>query len=393
MDALSLCVFLSCVGLIFYVIVGYPLLLGWMARRRGRPAAKRYELKSVSILIAVYNGEAFLRDKLDSVVALDYPRDLLEVFVLSDGSTDKTAAIAREYAAQGVQLIELPKGGKPAALNYGIAKSKGEILVLTDVRQVLEPASVREMAACFADLTIGVVSGDLPFRKARDSEELNTSLYWRYERWMRKRLGELGSTFGATGPFYGMRRSLAPVMPAETLLDDMYLPLAAFFKGYRVIVDEQSRAIDYPLSIRGEFRRKVRTLAGNYQIMQQYPRLLTFRNPMLFHFLSYKLGRLLLPLFFAGMLIASFGLPWPLPLWTLTPQIVFYLLALLDLWVPAGSVIRRLSSPARTVVSMLAAAACAVSVFFVPPHRLWTVTQARPAGPIVDGNGKVTPDT
>lgn len=379
MATLSIYAFLICAGLIFYVIAGYPLVLGWLARRNGRRPAKQNQLKSVSILIAVYNGEAFLRDKLQSVMGLDYPRELLEIFVLSDGSTDDTAAIAREFADQGVQLFELPKGGKPVALNFGIQKAIGEILVLTDVRQVLEPASIREMVSCFADPTIGVVSGDLPFRKARDSEESNTSLYWRYERWMRKRLGELGSTFGATGPFYGMRRSLARQMPPETLLDDMYLPLGAFFEGYRVIVDEQARAIDYPLSIQGEFRRKVRTLAGNYQIMQQFPRLLTLRNPMLFHFLSYKLGRLLLPVFFVVMFVASFGLPWPVRLWALIPQLLFYALAILDLWVPSQSAIRRASGPARTVVSMLAAAACAVSVFFVPPHKLWTVTQARPA--------------
>lgn len=390
MLTVSVCAFFICAGLIFYVIAGYPLLVGWMAGRWGRLPEKRYdELKSVSMLIAVYNGEVFLREKLQSVVQLDYPRELLEVFVLSDGSTDGTAVIAREFSSQGVQLFELPKGGKPTALNYGISKASGELLVLTDVRQILEPASVREMVACFADPTIGVVSGDLPFRKGRDTEESNNSVYWRFERWLRKRLGELGSTFGATGPFYGMRRSLAPVMPPDTLLDDMYLPLAAFFKGYRVIVDEQARAIDYPLSIQGEFRRKVRTLAGNYQIMQQYPQLLTFRNRMLMHFLSYKLGRLLLPMFFLGMFIASFGLPWPLPVWVLTPQILFCALALLDLWVPSGSPIRRLSSPPRIVFSMLAAAACAVSVFFVDPHRLWTVTQARPTGsPTNAGAGK-----
>ena len=89
-----------------------------------------------------------------------------------------------------------------------------------------------------------------------------------------------------------------------------------------------------------------------------------------------------------ALFFASFGLPWPMPVWAVTPQVLFYALAFLDLWVPAGSAIRRLSGPARTVVSMLAAAACAVSVFFVPPHRLWTVTQARPAGSGPAGTGK-----
>jgi poly-beta-1,6-N-acetyl-D-glucosamine synthase len=348
-----------------------------MAGRWGLPVAKEAGLKSISILIAVHNGDHFLGDKLDSIVNLDYPRELMEVFVLSDGSTDGTAEVARRYASSGIQLLELPKGGKPVALNAGIMRSRGEILVLTDVRQVLEPDSVKEMVACFADPTIGVVSGDLPMREGIDREESNTSLYWRYERAIRKNLGKLGSTFGATGPFYAMRRNLAPVMPADTLLDDMYLPLAAYFRGYRVIVDEVARAIEYPFSVQGEFRRKVRTLAGNYQIMLQYPRLLTWRNPMLFHFVSYKVGRLLLPWFFLGFLISSFALPRPWDRILVGGQLAFYGLAALDPIVPANSAIQRLSTPCRTVVTLLAAAALAILVFVVPPHRLWKVTQAR----------------
>ncbi len=348
-----------------------------MADRHGLPVAKQYGQKTISILIAVYNGERFLADKLDSVVKLDYPRELMEVYVLSDGSTDGTADVARRYAADGIQLLELPKGGKPAALNAGILRSRGEILVLTDVRQVLEPDSVKEMVACFSDPTIGVVSGDLPMREGIDAEESNTSLYWRYERAIRKNLGSLGSTFGATGPFYAMRRDLAPVMPVDTLLDDMYLPLAAYFRGYRVIVDEAARAIEYPFSVKADFTRKVRTQAGVYQIMRLYPALLTRRNPMLFHFVSYKIGRLLLPWLFLGTLVSSFGLPHPWAVVLVSLQAIFYGLAVVDHFVPASSGIRRLSAPARTVVTMLAAAALAVSVFFVPPHRLWIVTQAR----------------
>ena len=369
--------FLLCGAAIVYVIAGYPLLLRWRARRYGRPVGKQPQWKTVSILIAVHNGDKFLAEKLDSVVRLDYPRDLIEVFVLSDGSTDATAAIARRYASHQIQLLEFPRSGKPAVLNEGIARSRGEILVLTDVRQVLEPDSVTELVACFADPTIGVVSGDLPMRQGIDIEESNTSLYWRYERAIRKDLGKLGSTFGATGPFYAMRRELAPVMPVNTLLDDMYMPLAAYFRGYRVIVDESARAIEYPFSVRGEFRRKVRTLAGNYQIMRQYPALLTPRNRMLFDFVSYKIGRLLLPWLFLGLFVCSFGLSAPWAPILVGAQILFYALAAADLLVPETSAIKRLTTPARTIVTLLAAAALALSVIFVPPHRLWKVTQAR----------------
>lgn len=370
-------VFLLCGAGIIYVVAGYPILLSRMASRRAIPVAKRDRPLPISILIAVHNGERFLGDKLDSVVALDYPRELMEVMVLSDGSTDGTAEVARRYSAQGVELLELARGGKAAALNAGIARSRGEILILTDVRQVLEPDSVRQMVACFADPTVGVVSGDLLVREGADLEESSTSLYWRYERGIRKNLGKLGCTFGATGPFYGIRRELAPVLPADTLLDDMYIPLAAWFRGYRLIVDESSRAIEYPFSLGSEFRRKVRTLAGNYQIVLQYPALLSFKNRMLLHFVSYKTGRLLLPWLFLGVLVSSFGLPRPWVEILLAGQAVFYGLALLDLVIPSESALKRLSTPARTVVTLLAATALAVSVFCVPPRRLWKVTQAK----------------
>jgi cellulose synthase/poly-beta-1,6-N-acetylglucosamine synthase-like glycosyltransferase len=362
---------------IVYVIAGYPLLLRWSAARNAVPVAKQPQLKPISILIAVHNGDRFLADKLDSVVNVDYPRELMETYVLSDGSTDGTAEIARSYADRGIQLLELPKGGKPAALNVGIARAKGEILILTDVRQVLERGSLREMVGNFADPTIGVVSGDLPMREGIDAEESNTSLYWRYERAIRKSLGKLGSTFGATGPFYAIRRELATVMPPDTLLDDMYLPLAAHFRGYRLIVDEAARAIEYPFSVNAEFRRKLRTLAGNYQIMARYPALLTWRNRMLFHFVSYKIGRLALPWLFVGLFASSFGLPRPWAAILVLLQVIFYGLAAVDLVLAPDSALKRLATPARTVVTLLAAAALAVSVFFVPPHRLWVVSQAR----------------
>jgi poly-beta-1,6-N-acetyl-D-glucosamine synthase len=373
-------VFLASAALIVYVIAGYPLLLKLLAARFGRLPQKRYETRTVSMLIAVYNGEKFIADKLDSVVALDYPKELLQVIVLSDGSTDATARIAGQYEDRGIRVIELPRGGKPAALNAGMKVATGEILVLTDVRQILEPDSIREMVACFADPTVGGVSGDLPTRQGVDSEESNTSLYWRYERAIRKDFGKLDSTLGATGPFYAMRRSLARPMPADTLLDDLFLPLGPFFEGYRVVVDERARALEYPLSVKGEFRRKIRTQAGIYQTVMRCPALLTPKNRLLFHFVSYKLGRLALPWLFLAVLASSFWLPRPYAAVALGAQAVFYLPALVDFWLPEGVSIKRVTTPARTVVVMLAAVAAAVAVFFVPPHKLWKVTQARHRG-------------
>ncbi len=378
--SLALVGFLVTAGLLAYIFAGYPLLLGILARYRGKPIEKREQRKSVSVLIAVHNGERFLAAKLDSVLALQYPKELLEVIVLSDGSTDRTEEIARQYEPRGVKLLVLPKGGKPAALNAGIAQSRGEILVLTDVRQVLEPASVAHLVACFADPSVGVVSGDLLMRRADAPEQAVFPLYWRLERWIRKQQGKLDSMLGATGPFYAMRRELAVEMPADTLLDDMYLPLAAFFRGYRAIVDEDARALDYVPPLKAEFGRKVRTLAGNYQIMWQYPALWSPRNRMFFHFVSHKVARLVLPYLFLLLLAFSFGLPGYLAWAAVAAQAAFYLLAAVDPLIPPSWPVKRASSPIRAFVLLVAAALFAIVIFFVPPRKLWKTTKLQETG-------------
>lgn len=359
---------------ILYTVAGYPVILGWLARRRARPVQKRFEPRTASFVIAVHNGADFLAGKLRSILDLDYPRELMEIVVVSDASTDATDDIARSFAAEGVRFMRVVRGGKPAALNAAVPETSGEILVLTDVRQTLERDSLRRLIACFSDAQVGVVSGDMVVRRG-NIEETNVGLYWRYERWIRKQLGRVDSMMGATGPFYAIRREVFRPMPKELLLDDMFVPLSAFFRGYRLIVEEDARAFDYPTGVETEFWRKVRTLAGNYQLLRYMPELLSFRNRMLFHYLSYKIARLLLPWAVLGLLLSSFGLPRPWREAALGGQAIFYGLALSDLLVGSGSAWKRLSSPARTVVSMLAATACAVAVFFVPAQKLWKPTQ------------------
>jgi len=358
----------------FYILAGYPLLLAWRARRSNRPVTKDLKPQPVSIILAVRDGDKFLAAKLDSILQSDYPRELMEIIVVSNGSSDGTCAVAANYATRGVRLVEVNRGAKPDAINEGVRLATANILIFTDVRQILDPGSIGRLVACFADPTVGVVSGFLVIRPA-GIEEDNVSLYWRYERWIRSNLSRLDSMLGATGALYAMRRELFRPMPSDTLLDDVYVPLAAFFNGYRLILEENASLYDYATTASSEFRRKVRTLAGNYQVMRQYPALLTARNRLLFDFVSYKLARLLLPWIVLAILAVSFFLPRPWAEIFITMQAVFYSLAVLDLVTGPRSPLKRLSSPARTVASLLAASACAIVIFFVPANRLWKPTQ------------------
>jgi len=314
-----------------YVVFGYPVLLAVLARFRTAPVAKSPQSKRVTVLLPVHNGAAWIEPKLRSILALDYPRELIEILVVSDGSDDATDDVVRGFASQGVELAVLPRGGKMVALDEGIGRATGEILFFTDVRQELDPASLRSLVACFADPKVGVVSGELVIRQGRTLEEANVGAYWRYEKWIRKHQSSLDSIMGATGCIFAMRASLAAPLAAETILDDMVLPLRAFFQGYRLILDEGARAYDDPTSLRSEFRRKVRTLAGVYQTMGWFPQLLGPRNRMWIHFVSHKLGRLLLPWAILLILAASFGLPGSWRTLALAAQAAFCVLILSDL--------------------------------------------------------------
>ncbi len=368
---LAIALFCGAAALGFYILLGYPLLLGLMARTRPKPVAKRRQRKTVSVVIAAHNGERFIAAKLDSLLALDYPRELIEILVVSDGSTDATDEIVAGYASRGVRLLRVDRGGKCAALNSGIPLTNNEILLLTDIRQEVAPDSLQAMIDCFADPAVGAVSGDLVIRKGASHDEADIGLYWRYETWIRNRLSDIDSIFGATGPFYALRRELAVAIPPDQLLDDMYLPLAAYFRGYRLIVESRARAFDYPTSREAEFARKRRTLAGNYQILRAYPALLGPANRMWFHFASYKLGRLLLPWILIVLLLSSYFLPAPWRWWMLGAQILFYGLAAVDPRLPSGFPAKRIASFARTFVSLMLAAVLGLSVFFVPPRSLW----------------------
>ena len=374
-------VFLASAALLLYITAGYPLLLARLRRSSSQPVRRGDITPTVSAIIAVYNGAAHIGVKLKSLQALDYPPGRLQVIVASDGSTDETAAIARTFP--GTEVLELPRRGKCAAQNAGIARATGEILLLTDVRQTLEPPSLRSLVSNFNDPRVGVVSGLLKIRTADSPSKTSSAAneigaYWRYEAWIRDSLSAIDSIFGASGSLYAIRRELAVPIPEDILCDDMYLPLAAFHRGYRLIVEPEAVMWDYPTNRASEFHRKVRTLAGNYQLWFHYPWLLTPANRMWLHFLSYKAGRLFLPWLLIAMAASTLFLPSPWREVLALPQIAICTLAALHPWLPRQ--LQRLSSPIRTFVVMMVAALAALQILFVPARRLWKVNGASPGG-------------
>jgi len=377
MQAVSLAVFVIAAAVMFYALFGYPLLLGWMARRANNPITKDDKLRTVSFVICVYNGEKFLEPKLRSILDLNYPRELVEILVVSDGSTDGTDEVARSFQSQGVKLLRVPHGGKPDALNIAVPQTSGEIIVFTDVRQTLDPDCLRNLIANFGDPRVGAVSAELRVVSEQTHEEFYTDLYWRYELWMRKQMMRIDSSFGCSGACYGLRRTLWTSFPPNLLCDDAYLPLTAFFKGYRVVYEPTARIFDFPTTLDSEFERKVRRQAGLYQLLKFLPELLSSRNRMRLHFLSGKYGRVVVPYCLILIALATFGLP---PYWRAAAaigQLIFYGLAALDAILPATFPLKRITSPFRTFVVLMACSLFGVKVFFVPPKSLWKETTVR----------------
>lgn len=354
---------------VFYALFGYPLLLLVWGRIRPRPIHRAPLHLSVSVLIPVRNGERYLRQKLESLFRLEYPPDLLQVIVVSDGSSDRSAAIAREFPS--VTLIELTPSGKCAALNAAMARATGDILFFTDVRQPLHPACLANLISCFADPSVGVASGELVIMESDHHEHANVGLYVRFEEWLRKRISAVGSVAGATGAAYAMRRRLAVPLPEDLLVDDTYLPISAYFQGYRVILDGSAIAYDFPNLVVDEFRRKVRTLAGIYQIVGRFPRLFNPRYDISFHFLSHKFARLLLPYAFLLIAVTSFFLPAPWAAIALAIQGAFYALALLDFLLPQNFRLKRVPSLCRHFLTLLAASMAASSILVRSSQSLW----------------------
>ena len=372
-------VFTLACALAFYALVGYPLLLNWIARRANNPVRKDDKLRTVSLVIAVYNGEKFLERKLKAIFAQNYPRELMEVLVVSDGSTDRTDEIAQSFANQGVKFLRVPRGGKAAALNAGVPLVSGEILVLNDVRQTLDPHCLRKVIACFGDPKVGAVSPQTIIVQGETHEETTTSLYWRYEHWIRLRLTRIDSTFGYSGAFAAIRRELWVPLPPGTLLDDVYEPLVSFFKGYRILYEPTATMYDFPTVLHSEFRRKVRLQAGLYQMLQIMPELLSSRNRMRLHFLSAKYGRIVIPYCMIAVALSTIGLPPYFRAVAVGAQVLFYGLALLDAVVPDGVALKKITAPIRTFVVLMAASLAAVRVYFVPPTSLWKDVSYRPS--------------
>ena len=372
-------VFWISVGTILYTYLGYPLILYVRSRWSARPVRSAPILPSISIIVAAHNEAHTLPDKLHNLLQMDYPQDRLEVVVVSDGSTDGTNELLSQRVDGKLLAFILPEHkGKAIALNRGIEAARGEVLVFTDARQRIEENALKCLTADLADPEVGCVSGELMLARAKQEPGEGAGLYWRMEKKIRRWESLSGSVVGATGALYAARRSLVVPLPEGILLDDVYIPMHVARQGARVVFEPEARVWDsLPASLGQEFRRKIRTLTGNYQMLQSVSWLLSPSNPVLFRFVSHKLLRLAVPFALAGVFGSSLLLHASVYKLAMLTQLIFYGFGLLGLAHPWLGFASRPANAVLTFLTLNAAALVAFLNFVTGKKPVWESLDTR----------------
>ena len=369
-------VFWGAAGLIAYTYLGYAGWLWLRSRWRPQPVRTGTFTPFISIVMIVHNEASVLAGKLQNLMELNYPENLFELVVVSDGSTDSTDDILSQYAQDPrVRVILNSQArGKAAGLNDAIEVARGEIVVFTDARQKIESQAVQLLLENFSDPDVGCASGELMLGDPDSGEAAKgVGLYWRIEKKIRDLESASGSVVGATGALYAVRRNLLVAVPPETILDDVYIPMHVVRQGTRVIFDERARAWDLPdLGTGREFARKVRTLTGNYQLLQLAPWLLSGANPIRFEFISHKLLRLIVPFALAAVLVSSLLIREPIYRTAFVIQLAFYGLSMLAMVQLKRGVLARLADAAFTFVILNTAAVVAFAHFISGRKAAWS---------------------
>ena len=302
--------FTACVLLVAYTYVLYPLAIGLLTRLWPRPMRPNGPIVTgVSFVMAARNEGLRIAQRIE-----EFKRQLStahvegEVIVVLDGP-DGPLHPALEQAGRKdrVLVLTLPQNqGKAAAITVGAMRSTYEVLAFADVRQHWQDDALRQLLENFRDPRVGAVSGELVLQQGQGVTE-GVGIYWKYEKWLRSHEAIVDSVVGATGAISAVRRELFNGVPAGTVLDDVYWPLVVVMRGFRVVYDRGALAFDrLPANANDEFRRKLRTLSGNYQLLTLLPSaLLPWKNRIWLQYVSHKLLRLAVPWALLGAVIST----------------------------------------------------------------------------------------
>lgn len=302
-------IILLSVMFIFYVYIGYPLAIYLLAKNKKKSFPTISYKGDISIVMVVCNEESNISKKLDNILSLKYSGGNLQIIVVDDASDDDTLRLIRSYGEK-VRLLSLPNRlGKANGLNQAMKHVNTELTLMVDCRQTLEKDVVTLLSSWFAtDKKVGAISGELMFLQ-QGSNEFSNGMdgYWKYEKLIRSSEAAISSVPGVTGALYMLRSNAFQPIEPDTLLDDVLIPMNAIKQGWKVGFDSRAIAWDVPsTSISNEKKRKIRTLSGNYQLLQREPKwIMPFGHPIWLQFFSHKIARLVAPFVGVASLVSS----------------------------------------------------------------------------------------
>jgi cellulose synthase/poly-beta-1,6-N-acetylglucosamine synthase-like glycosyltransferase len=317
--------FWASVAGVFYPYLIFPLILIIFSRMVNAGVDKRAITPAVSMIIAAFNEEKSIAAKLDNALALEYPAGSLEIIVASDGSSDKTVAIASNYASAGVSCLDLPRRGKVFALIDAVEACTGSILMFSDANTMFEPRALQMMVQNFADDAVGGVCGNQLHSKVAvgDSSTQGEQMYWSYDKWLKILESRSGSIVSADGAIYAIRKNLFQAPESAAVTDDFAISTRVVEQGFRLVYEPEARASEPPAgNASKEFGRKVRIInRGLRGVMLRKKMLNPFRHGFYsLTLFSHKISRRLVPVFLVLLFVSSFFL---------ANEHIFYLVTLL----------------------------------------------------------------
>ena len=299
-------------GLILYSYLIYPIGMWLYSSFKGENGDvlgndRDEYYPSVSLIISAYNEDSVIKEKIENCLALDYPFERLEIIIASDGSDDRTNEIIRREASTRIIFHDLERMGKVNVLNTVIPKANGEILVFSDANTIYNSDAIKQLTKHFKNDTIGCVCGNLQLINPDTKEVDGESLYWRYEKWIKKSESKLGVVVGANGAIYAIRRNILTPLPGNTINDDFHNSMQTFVKRSKLIFAEEAVAKeDVALNFQSEFNRHIRDGAGHYREIWHFAALLNpFRGKYFLAYFSHRVLRWLVPFFMISIFILN----------------------------------------------------------------------------------------
>jgi len=327
-------IFWFCIFLVFFTYVLYPIILLLITKAfKTRSVQSLGSLPSVTMLIAAYNEERVIEKKLENCLSLDYPGDLLQIIVASDGSDDNTNVIVEKFSLKhkSIKLISCPRIGKALVINEAMQNIDSELVIFSDANTEYEKNAIEELSKYFFDERTGCVCGRLIYRNPGEIVSgKGESFYWRYETNLKILESRLGYVAGANGAIYAIRRKLFEPLPVGTINDDFTISMNIVKKGFKCLYEENALAYEYVApAIVGEFWRHVRDGAGHYIAIGH---LLGLLNPFLgiraFIYWSHRILRWLVPFMLILLLAVNIFLAGiKFYQYVLFLQVLFYALA------------------------------------------------------------------